>query len=83
MIPLARVPQLQPDDAAIDALVALSDTGANRGVVLEHGRLVGIISAADLGRALEVRPRRLRRSGAADEDRRPAGRRSGLQKTSR
>jgi len=64
MIALARIPQLQPDDAAVDALVALSDTGANRGVVLEHDRLVGIISAADLGRALEVRPPRPGRPGA-------------------
>lgn len=59
MIPLDRVPQLRPDAAAIDALVELSDTRESRGIVLEHGRLVGIISAADLGRALEVSgPRR-------------------------
>jgi len=64
MIPLDQVPQLGPDAAAIDALVQLSETSVNRGVVLEHGRLVGIISAADLGRALEVRPRSIRRSRA-------------------
>jgi len=64
MIPLDQIPRLHPDAAAIDALVQLSETSVNRGVVLEHGRLVGIISAADLGRALEVRPRSIRRSRA-------------------
>ncbi|HEU5405007.1 MAG TPA: site-2 protease family protein, partial [Gaiellaceae bacterium] len=64
MIPLDRVPRLRPDTAAIDALVELSETNVNRGVVLEQDRLVGIISAADLGRALEVRPRRARRPAA-------------------
>jgi CBS domain-containing protein len=58
MIPLAEVPQLRPDEAAVDALSELSQTSVNRGIVLEDGRLVGIISAADLGRALEVRARR-------------------------
>jgi Zn-dependent protease/predicted transcriptional regulator len=61
MLPLDRVPQLRPDAPAIDALVELSETSASRGVVLDDGRLVGIISAADLGRALQVRPRRHRR----------------------
>jgi Zn-dependent protease/predicted transcriptional regulator len=61
MLPLDQVPQLRADAAAIDALVELSETSVNRGVVLDGGRLVGIISAADLGRALEVRPRTPRR----------------------
>jgi Zn-dependent protease/predicted transcriptional regulator len=58
MIPLEQVPRLRPDTPAIDALVELSETSVNRGVVLEQGRLVGIISAADLSRALELPPRR-------------------------
>ena len=86
MIPLARVPQLRPDDPAIDALAALSDRTVNRGVVLEHGRLVGIVSAADLGRALEVRPRVTRWSDAgggvsAGDTRRPAVGRGRSRKT--
>lgn len=58
MIPLQDVPELRPDEAAIDALGELSETTVNRGLVLDDGRLVGILSAADLGRALEARPRR-------------------------
>jgi CBS domain-containing protein len=69
MIPLDEVPQLRPDEAAVDALSELSQTSVNRGIVLEDGGLVGIISAADLGRALEVRPRR-----AESRGRRAAGR---------
>ena len=65
MIPEERVPELRPDEAAIDARGKLSESEVNRGVVLEHGRLVGILSAADLGRALETRPRR-RRPPAAE-----------------
>jgi Zn-dependent protease/CBS domain-containing protein len=57
MIPLERVLELEPDEAAIDALGALSESEVQRGIVLEHGRLVGILSAADVARALEVRPR--------------------------
>jgi Zn-dependent protease/predicted transcriptional regulator len=57
MIPADRVPDLAPDEEAIDALGELSGSTVNRAVVLDRGRLVGILSAADLGRALEARPR--------------------------
>ena len=57
MIPADEVPTLHPEAAAIDALVELSESTANRGVVVGQGRLVGIISAADLGRALDAGPR--------------------------
>ncbi|HET8606317.1 MAG TPA: site-2 protease family protein [Gaiellaceae bacterium] len=56
MIPGERVPELEPDEAAFDALGELSESEINRGIVLDRGRLVGILSAADLGRALEARP---------------------------
>jgi Zn-dependent protease len=55
MIPRGRVPELRPEEPAVDALGELSATDVNRGVVLEGDRLVGILSAADLARALEVR----------------------------
>jgi len=58
MIPAEEVPRLRPETAAIDALVELSGSTANRGVVLDGGHLVGILSTADLGRALEAPPRR-------------------------
>lgn len=58
MIPLRQVPELRPDEPAVDALADLSGTSVNRALVLDDGRLVGILSAADLGRALEAGPRR-------------------------
>jgi Zn-dependent protease/predicted transcriptional regulator len=63
MVPRERVPVFAEDDAAVDALAALSDTDLNRGIVLEDGRLTGFVSITDLARALEVgmpgrRPRR-------------------------
>lgn len=66
MIPAAEVPALHPETLAIDALVELSESTANRGVVVDQGRLVGIISAADVGRALEAGPRRRRAAPGAD-----------------
>jgi Zn-dependent protease len=66
MIPAEEVPRLRPETAAIDALVELEQSTANRGVVLDDGRLAGILSVADLGRALEAGPRR-RRTGPGPE----------------
>ena len=60
MIPAEEVPTLHPEAAAIDALVELSESTANPGVVVDQGRLVGILSAADLARALDAGPRRRR-----------------------
>jgi CBS domain-containing protein len=54
MIPRERVPVFAEDDAAVDALARLSETDLNRGIVLEHGRLTGLVSITDLARALEV-----------------------------
>ena len=65
MIPQERMPELRPDEPAIDALAELSEMSVNRGVVLDRGRLVGILSAADLGRALEARPRTRQRAHTA------------------
>jgi Zn-dependent protease/predicted transcriptional regulator len=79
MIPADDVPQLRPETTAIDALMELGGSAANRAVVLDDGRLAGIISAADLGRALEAGPRRRRAARGpgrtavgAGADRRPA-----------
>jgi CBS domain-containing protein len=54
------IPQFRADDQAADALAALSRTSVDRRIVLENGRLVGIISIADLARALEARPPTMR-----------------------
>jgi Zn-dependent protease/predicted transcriptional regulator len=54
MIPLERVPVLDPDEELVDALADLSDSDVNRGLVLDDGRLVGFLSITDLVRALEL-----------------------------
>lgn len=49
------VPLLADDEPAIDALAELSESQVNRGLVVDDGRLVGLLSITDLLRALEVR----------------------------
>ena len=59
MIPREEVPLLNEDEPAIDALAELSTSDVNRGLVVDDGRLVGLLSITDLARALEVgRPSR-------------------------
>ena len=59
MIPRDEVPALGEDEPAIDALAELSTSGVNRGLVVDDGTLVGLLSITDLARALEVgRPSR-------------------------
>jgi len=59
MIPREKVPLLDEDELAIDALAALSASEVNRGLVVDDGRLAGFLSITDLLRALEVgRPSR-------------------------
>jgi Zn-dependent protease len=60
-IPRERVPTLEPDQEAIDALVELSEGEVNRGVVLDGERLVGFLSITDLARALQTGGLRRRR----------------------
>jgi Zn-dependent protease/CBS domain-containing protein len=52
MIPLGRVPVFAVDTTAPDALTALSSPLASPGLVLDRGRVVGILSVADLAHAL-------------------------------
>jgi CBS domain-containing protein len=49
------VPLLADDEPAIDALGELSESKVNRGLVVDDGRLIGLLSITDLLRALEVR----------------------------
>jgi Zn-dependent protease/CBS domain-containing protein len=56
MIPLDQVPLLAEGTRAVDALADLSSRpSANRGLVLDNGRLEGLLSITDLARALEAR----------------------------
>jgi len=65
MLALDQVPVLGPDDDASVALETVGSSEVNRAVVLEDGRLVGLLSITDLARALEMPPRRPSRAGTA------------------
>jgi Zn-dependent protease/CBS domain-containing protein len=58
MLGLDEVPILREDDDAIEALEKVSASEVNRALVLDDGRLVGLLSITDLARALEAAPRR-------------------------
>jgi Zn-dependent protease/CBS domain-containing protein len=60
-IPREEVPELEPDDELIDALVELSESEVHRGLVLDGDRLVGFLSITDLARALQTGGLRRRR----------------------
>jgi PDZ domain-containing secreted protein/Zn-dependent protease/CBS domain-containing protein len=53
MLPTDRVPVLTPETSVMDALSAIR-TGPGRAVVLEHDRIVGVLSVSDLAKALEL-----------------------------
>jgi predicted transcriptional regulator len=54
MVSLDETPVFRPDEPLVDALERLGRSELNRGVVLEDGRLVGLLSITDVARALEV-----------------------------
>jgi CBS domain-containing protein len=56
MLPDDDVPTLNADEPGVDARAELGDRDSSRGLVLDDGRLVGILSVADIARALEARP---------------------------
>ncbi len=74
MIPLDDVPLLTASTPAVDALAELSSRpGMNRGLVVDDGRLEGLLSITDLARALEVGrpPRPVRAQSPRDDAERP------------
>jgi Zn-dependent protease/predicted transcriptional regulator len=54
-LPLERVPVVHERDQLADALAQLGEDGLNRGLVLENGRLAGLLSITDVLHALELR----------------------------
>lgn len=58
MIEQDEVPVVREDEEAAEALAELSQSGVNRALVLQNGRLAGLLSATDVARALEIGPRR-------------------------
>lgn len=66
-LPLDEVTLLDPDEPAIDAFVELSAPGLHRGLVLDHGRLVGLVSITDFARVLALPPTAPRASTTRDD----------------
>jgi Zn-dependent protease/CBS domain-containing protein len=60
MLPLERVPTLTPDEEVTRALAEIQQGDVNRGLVLEDGRLTGILSISDVMAALELHELRRR-----------------------
>jgi Zn-dependent protease/CBS domain-containing protein len=55
MVPADKVPVLSEDDELIDAVAELSECDIHRALVVDGDRFVGLLSATDVARALEVR----------------------------
>jgi len=58
MLPPGDVPNLTEDERAVDVLGALAGTELERALVIDDGRLAGVLSVRDLARALQPSPRR-------------------------
>ena len=56
MLPPDEVPVMREDDGSIDAFAKLGKADRRRGVVVRHGRLVGVLSLSDIERVLAERP---------------------------
>jgi CBS domain-containing protein len=54
MLRLDQVPVVAPDDQVVDALDQLGESDVQRALVLEDGRLVGLLSITDLARGLQL-----------------------------
>jgi Zn-dependent protease/CBS domain-containing protein len=64
MLPLEQTLVFDPEDPLIDAAERLGRSDVSRGLVLDDGRLVGLLSITDVMRALEL-PAARRRPAAA------------------
>jgi CBS domain-containing protein len=58
MLRLDQVPVVAADDRLTDVLDELGDNDVKRALVLDDGRLVGLLSITDVARALEIGGRR-------------------------
>lgn len=54
LCPIDEVPQIDADESVADLLPRLSETTADRALVLHNGRLVGVISPSDVARRVEL-----------------------------
>ena len=55
MVPAEEVPVVSEDDELIDAAAELAASDIHRALVVDGDRFVGLLSATDVGRALEIR----------------------------
>ena len=55
MVPLDRAIVLREDTLAVDAAAEMADDDGGRALVVADGRLVGVVSLADVARVLDVR----------------------------
>jgi Zn-dependent protease/CBS domain-containing protein len=55
MVPADQVPVVSEDDELIDAAAELSEGDIHRALVVDGDRFVGLLSATDVARALEIR----------------------------
>jgi Zn-dependent protease/CBS domain-containing protein len=55
MLPVEQVPVVSPDDELTDAAAELSEGDIQRALVVDGDRFVGLLSATDVARALELR----------------------------
>jgi Zn-dependent protease/CBS domain-containing protein len=62
MVPLDEVPVLQEGEDVLDTVDELSGGNLHRALVMDDGKLVGLLSATDLARALETGGIRRRRA---------------------
>jgi predicted transcriptional regulator len=63
MIPREDVPVVRQDDELVLAAGEVAEHAVNRALVLDAGRLVGLLSVTDVARALQVRGAGRRRLG--------------------
>jgi CBS domain-containing protein len=65
-MPLDRVSKASPDEPVTTLLERLASGGSSRALVVDAGRVVGIVTASDLTRLVDVY--RLAKPGAAVAD---------------
>jgi predicted transcriptional regulator len=72
MLPIDQVPRVHGDESAAEALAKLTADSVGRALVLDNGRLTGLVSISDIAHALEVGAHDGRRRQSHRGDRLPS-----------